>query len=118
VTGPSGADGDTIGAMLMIVGGAGMLALILFSASRSATTRDGEPESRPVEEADDRLQDLDSDELIDYRVVGAGEADPTAGCISYTSPVGSALLGRLGGDVFEVNVPRGLCRFEVLEIGL
>ena len=63
-----------------------------------------------------RVRDLDSGELVEYRLVGAGEADPAAGSISYVSPVGSALLGRQVGDVIEVEVPGGLLRLEILEI--
>lgn len=63
-----------------------------------------------------RVRDLQSGELVEYRLVGAGEADPAAGAISYVSPVGSALLGRRVGDVIEVEVPGGLLRLEILEI--
>jgi transcription elongation factor GreA len=63
-----------------------------------------------------RVRDLDSGEVVEYRLVGVGEADPTAGSISYTSPVGSALLGRRVGDVIEVEVPRGVLRLDILEI--
>jgi transcription elongation factor GreA len=64
-----------------------------------------------------RVRDLDGSEVIDYRIVGVGEADPGAGCITYLSPVGSALLGRHVGDVIELETPRGLLRLEVLEAG-
>jgi transcription elongation factor GreA len=63
-----------------------------------------------------RVRDLDSGEVFEYRLVGVGEADPTAGSISYTSPVGSALLGRRVGDVIEVEVPSGVLRLDILEI--
>lgn len=63
-----------------------------------------------------RVRDLESGELVEYRLVGAGEADPAAGSISYVSPVGSALFGRRVGDVIEVEVPGGLLRLEILEI--
>jgi transcription elongation factor GreA len=63
-----------------------------------------------------RVRDLDTGELLDYRIVGAGEANPAAGSISYSSPVGSALLGRRVGDVIEVKVPSGLLHLEILEI--
>jgi transcription elongation factor GreA len=63
-----------------------------------------------------RVRDLDSGELVEYRLVGAGEADPAAGSISYVSPVGSALFGRRVGDVIEVEVPGGLLRLEIVEI--
>jgi transcription elongation factor GreA len=63
-----------------------------------------------------RVRDLDSGDSVEYRLVGAGEADPAAGSISYVSPVGSALLGRRVGDLVEVEVPGGLLRLEILEI--
>jgi hypothetical protein len=50
-----GADAVTIGAVLMIAGGAGLLALILVAASRNAAVRRGAPEGEPVDEPDDRL---------------------------------------------------------------
>jgi transcription elongation factor GreA len=65
-----------------------------------------------------RVRDLESGELVEYRLVGAGEADPGAGNISYVSPVGSALFGRRVGDVIEVEVPGGLLHLEILEIQL
>jgi transcription elongation GreA/GreB family factor len=37
-----------------------------------------------------------------YQLVGEDEADPPAGLISWTSPVGSALIGRRAGDVVAV----------------
>jgi transcription elongation factor GreA len=63
-----------------------------------------------------RVRDLDTGELTEYRIVGAGEAKPATGSISYASPVGSALLGRRVGDVMKIEVPGGLLRLEVLEI--
>jgi len=38
-----------------------------------------------------------------YQLVGEDEADPPAGLVSWTSPVGSALIGRQAGDVVEVS---------------
>ena len=65
-----------------------------------------------------RLRDLDTGEVVEYRLVGAGEANPAAGSISYASPVGSALLGRRVGEVIDVAVPSGVLRLEVLEIAI
>ena len=90
---------------------------VLEERLRSATVVEANPADGELgvgERA--RICDLDSGELIDYRIVGVGEADPTTGNISYTSPVGSALLGRRVGDVCEVQVPRGLLRLKILEI--
>lgn len=63
-----------------------------------------------------RMRDLDTGEFVEYRIVGAGEANPAAGSISYVSPVGSALLGRRVGDVIDVEVPSGVLRLKVIEI--
>jgi transcription elongation factor GreA len=60
--------------------------------------------------------DLESGETTDYRVVGTGESDPTAGEVSRESPIGSALLGRRVGDVVEADAPRGRRRFEIVEL--
>jgi transcription elongation factor GreA len=60
--------------------------------------------------------DLESGETSDYRVVGAGEADPSAGEVSYRSPIGAALLGRRVGDVVEAAAPGGSRRFEIVEL--
>jgi transcription elongation GreA/GreB family factor len=37
-----------------------------------------------------------------YRLVGEDEADPPAGLISWTSPVGSALIGRRAGESVQL----------------
>jgi transcription elongation GreA/GreB family factor len=60
--------------------------------------------------------DLESGETRDYRVVGAGESDPTAGEISRDAPIGAALLGRRVGDVVEAVAPGGRRRLEVVEL--
>ena len=60
--------------------------------------------------------DLESGETRDYRVVGTGESDPTAGEVSRESPVGSVLLGRRVGDVVEADAPGGLRRLEIVEL--
>jgi transcription elongation GreA/GreB family factor len=37
-----------------------------------------------------------------FRVVGEDEADPTAGAISYVSPLAAALMGTGGGDTVMI----------------
>jgi transcription elongation factor GreA len=60
--------------------------------------------------------DLETADTIDYRVVGTGEGDPTAGEVSHESPIGAALLGRRVGEVVEATAPGGLRRLEIVEI--
>ncbi len=51
-----------------------------------------------------------------YRIVGAAEADPAQGKISYDSPLGKALLGRHEGDAVQVKAPAGLLTFHIAAI--
>jgi transcription elongation GreA/GreB family factor len=37
-----------------------------------------------------------------YRLVGEDEAEPAAGLISWTAPVGSALIGKRSGDLVQL----------------
>ena len=47
-----------------------------------------------------------------YRIVGEDEADPSAGTLSYVSPVAQALIGKQVGDVVEA----GAAEAEIVEI--
>ena len=47
-----------------------------------------------------------------YRIVGEDEADPSAGTLSYVSPVAQALMGKAIGDVVQA----GTADAEIVEI--
>ena len=47
-----------------------------------------------------------------YRIVGEDEADPSAGTLSYVSPVAQALMGKAIGDVVQA----GTAEAEIVEI--
>ncbi len=49
----------------------------------------------------------EDDKPVKYQIVGQAEADAKAGMISYSSPLGRALIGREVGDEVEVSVPSG-----------
>jgi transcription elongation GreA/GreB family factor len=51
-----------------------------------------------------------------YRIVGEDEADPTAGLLSWASPVAQALLGAVPGEVVETG--GGRPAMTVLEINV
>jgi transcription elongation factor GreA len=51
-----------------------------------------------------------------YQLVGAFEADPSAGRISNESPVGKALLGHKAGDMVIVSTPGGVKEYTILAI--
>jgi transcription elongation factor GreA len=62
------------------------------------------------------VRDLDSEDEWDYAIVDATSADPMNDKISYSSPVGQALMRRRVGDVVEVEIPAGKARYEVVAI--
>ena len=63
-----------------------------------------------------KIRDLDLDEVETLQGVGSTESDPDNMKISDESPIGKAALGKKVGDIFEVEVPDGMIKFEVLEI--
>lgn len=63
-----------------------------------------------------KVKDKSINEIITYVLVSPEEADFELDKISVTSPVGRSLMGRKVGDKFEVVVPVGKVKYEVLEI--
>jgi transcription elongation factor GreA len=59
--------------------------------------------------------DFDGEEK-EFDIVGANEADPMKGLISYNSPLGESFIGKKLGNEFEVEVPKGNIRCKILEI--
>ncbi|HEY5487012.1 MAG TPA: transcription elongation factor GreA [Candidatus Limnocylindrales bacterium] len=51
-----------------------------------------------------------------FTIVGSAEADARAGKISFTSPIGRALLGRKPGETVRVQVPAGTLDYRVVEV--
>lgn len=51
-----------------------------------------------------------------YFLVGPQEADPAKGRISYSSPIGIALIGHKVGDEVTAQSPMGPIQFKILEI--
>lgn len=51
-----------------------------------------------------------------YKIVGVDEADVASGKISFSSPIGRALIGRSIGDEVEVKTPRGETYYEIVKI--
>lgn len=53
----------------------------------------------------------------EYRLVSPEEADLETRKLAVSSPIGRALMGRTVGDVVEAQVPAGVMKLEILEIG-
>ena len=62
------------------------------------------------------LTNMATKKKVTYQIVSESEADLKIGKISVTSPIGKGLLGKVKGDVAEVNVPAGVMKFTVEEI--
>lgn len=62
------------------------------------------------------IEDLDSQAVNKYTLLGPDEADPDTGSISIASPVGRAMLGKEVGDEVVVVAPRGKINYEILSI--
>lgn len=55
-------------------------------------------------------------ETVEYRIVGAIEADPLDGKISDESALGRQLIGKKVGDKATIDTPKGNKTYEVLAI--
>ncbi len=63
-----------------------------------------------------KVVNLNTGQEREYKMVGPLEADAAIGHLSMASPLGKALLGRAVGDRVQVQTPRGLRVYQVLEI--
>jgi transcription elongation factor GreA len=55
---------------------------------------------------------------VTYQIVGEKEADLKLGKISASSPIGKGLLGKVKGEVAEIQAPNGVMKFKVEEISI
>jgi transcription elongation factor GreA len=53
---------------------------------------------------------------VTYQIVGEKEADLKLGKISASSPIGNGLLGKVIGEVAEVQAPNGVIKFKIENI--
>jgi len=63
-----------------------------------------------------KIQDLESNKKISYKLVGQDEADISKNLIFYKSPIGKALIGKNKGDIVNVNTPSGEKKFEIQDV--
>ncbi len=62
------------------------------------------------------VQDMDTNEVMTYKIVGLNESDPLAGMISNESAVGAGLIGASIGSELSIEIPDGIVHLKVLEI--
>ena len=62
------------------------------------------------------LIDLDTNEKLEYKIVGKDEADLKKKLIYFKSPIGKGLIGKNKKDLVEILTPSGTKNFEVLDV--
>ena len=63
-----------------------------------------------------KVQDLETNKQITYRLVGQDEADIKKNLIFFKSPIGKSLIGKNKGEMVSVNTPSGERNFEILKV--
>ncbi len=58
----------------------------------------------------------EDDKTVTYQIVGVDEVDVSAGKISYSSPIGRAIIGRHIGDEIEVKTPKGEAYYKITKV--
>ena len=62
------------------------------------------------------LKNLDTDEKIDYKLVGKDEANLEKKLIFFQSPIGKGLIGKNKNDLVEISTPAGVKNFEIIDV--
>jgi transcription elongation factor GreA len=62
------------------------------------------------------LHNLETTQDVTYQIVGEDEADIKLGKISYSSPIGKALIGKTLDDTVTVNTPGGTVEYEIVGV--
>ena len=63
-----------------------------------------------------RLREEGAPGVIVWKVVNLGDGPRVEVELSAQSPIGSALLGHVAGEIVEVSAPRGVRRFTIIEV--
>lgn len=59
------------------------------------------------------LEEEENGAKVTYQIVGDDEADLKQGLISISSPIARALIGKVEGDIAEVQAPGGVKSYEI-----
>jgi transcription elongation factor GreA len=62
------------------------------------------------------ITNMATKKTVTYQIVGEKEADLKLGKISAGSPIGKGLMGKVKGEVAEIQAPNGVMKFRVDEI--
>ena len=62
------------------------------------------------------LENLDTNEKINYKIVCKNEADIKQKLLYFQSPIGKGLIGKNKSDLVEINTPAGIKNFEIKDV--
>ena len=62
------------------------------------------------------LENLDTNEKLEYKIVGKDEADLKKKLIYFKSPIGKGLIGKNKSDLVEINTPSGVKNFSIKDV--
>ncbi|MBK8624066.1 MAG: transcription elongation factor GreA [Saprospiraceae bacterium] len=64
------------------------------------------------------IQNMTNNAEVTYKLVAEAEANLKEKKISVSSPIGQGLLGKVVGDVAQIQTPAGLINFKIVNISL
>jgi transcription elongation factor GreA len=62
------------------------------------------------------ITNMVNNKVLTYQIVGEKEADLKLGKISAGSPIGKGLMGKVRGNITEIQVPTGMLTFRIDDI--
>ena len=62
------------------------------------------------------LENLDTNEKLEYKIVGKDEANLKKKLIYFKSPIGKGLIGKNKSDLVEINTPSGVKNFGIKDV--
>ena len=62
------------------------------------------------------ITNMVNNKVLTYQIVGEKEADLKLGKISAGSPIGKGLMGKVRGDIADIQVPTGMLKFRIDDI--
>ena len=62
------------------------------------------------------FEDIDTEEVSNYQIVGEDESDIKQNKISISSPIARALIGRSAGEILTIPIPKGKIEIEILKV--
>jgi transcription elongation factor GreA len=63
-----------------------------------------------------KVQDLETNKKISYKLVGQDEADIKKNLVFFRSPIGKSFIGKDKGEMVTVATPSGERNFEILDV--